>query len=177
MEDARTVQGTTDARTPLLKDDTLESKYDHHCRTLIEKAGHDAALGWAAELCRYLADIPENATKNMDIIDWWSKHATLYPTLAWIAQDICAILASSVPCKHLFSAGAEIATHRWSHLDAERFEELQILKHAWQNSIIDHVDINSKVVMYIYLEEYKELYKIDGEFKEVDLTPLSDIEE
>ncbi|KAN0081296.1 hypothetical protein V8E55_008920 [Tylopilus felleus] len=70
MEDARTVQGTTDARTPLLKDDTLESEYDRHRRTLIEKAGHGAALGWAVELCCYLADIPENTTKNMDIINW-----------------------------------------------------------------------------------------------------------
>lgn len=181
MEDARTVQGTADARTPLLKDGTLESEYDRHRRTLIEKAGHGAALGWAAELRRYLADIPENATKNMDIVDWWSKHATLYPTLARIAQDVCAIPASSVPCERLFSAGAEIATDRRSRLrrsrlGAERFEELQILKHAWRNSIVDHTDINSKVVTDIYLEEYKELYKIDEEFKEVDLT-VTDIEE
>jgi hypothetical protein len=34
----------------------------------------------------------------------------LYPTLGRIALDVLPIQASSVPCKHLFSAGKHIAT-------------------------------------------------------------------
>lgn len=156
---------------PQRDDETLESEYDRHRRTLIEKAGHRATLGWAAELRRYFADLPENVTKSMDIVDWWAKHSTTYPTLARIAQDVCAIPASSVPCERLFSAGAEIATDRRSRLGADKFEELQILKHAWRNSIVDHAGLNSKKVTEVYLQEYRELYKCDKEFDDlVDLT-------
>ena len=50
------------------------------------------------------------------------NHATVYPTLAKIAKDICSVPASSVPCKHLFSTGAEIATDCQACLGAEAFE-------------------------------------------------------
>ncbi|KIK93372.1 hypothetical protein PAXRUDRAFT_126591, partial [Paxillus rubicundulus Ve08.2h10] len=55
-----------------------------------------------------------------------------FPTLACISMDICTIPANSVPCECLFSAGAEIATDCHSQLGAENFEELQVMKHAWQ---------------------------------------------
>jgi hypothetical protein len=174
IEDAHTVrQGTTEFDVDThMRDDMLESEFNRHRRSLIEKAGHGATLGWTAELQRYLADLPEDVMKNMNIVDWWSKHATIYPTLARIAQDICAIPASSVPCECLFSAGAEIATDCRSCLGAEKFEELQILQCMWRRSIVDRAAFNSNEVADIYLQEYKELYKLDKELTmtEVDLT-------
>ena len=95
-------------------DKTLASEYDCHCRWLVENAAHGSILGWAAELCRYLDDLPANVSKGMNVISWWSKQASAYPTLAQITQDICAIPVFSVPCEHLFSAGAEIAIDRQS---------------------------------------------------------------
>lgn len=80
--------------------------------------------------------------------------------------DICAIPATSVPCERLFSAGAEIATDRRSRLGADRFEQLQILKHAWQGQIINAASLNSLEIEDIYLDEYKELFTRDQELVE-----------
>ena len=80
-----------------------------------------------------------------------------------MAQDVCAIPASSVPCEHLFSAGGEIATDQHSRLGSDHFEQLQILKHGWQNTIVDRATINSSHSEDHYLEDFQELYKIDEE--------------
>ena len=63
--------------------------------------------------------------KETDIVTWWvvcisytfilvlkllQAHSNEYLTLARIAMDVCTIPATSVPCEHLFSAGAEVAT-------------------------------------------------------------------
>ena len=51
---------------------TLELEYDrHHCR-LIEQANHDTSMGWANELHRYLTELPNNVSKDMDVMSWWS---------------------------------------------------------------------------------------------------------
>ena len=90
-------------------------------------------------------------------------HTSSYPTLARIAQDICAIPASSVLCEHLFLAGAEIATDRRSRLGSVRFEELQVLKHAWRDSIVSQATMNSQEVLEVFLQEYRELYELEDE--------------
>ncbi|KIK73257.1 hypothetical protein PAXRUDRAFT_21060 [Paxillus rubicundulus Ve08.2h10] len=112
--------------------------------------------GWQVELCQYLRDMPD-VTKGTDIVEWWLKHLTTYPTLAQIARDICAISASSVPCEHLFSAGVEIATDCWLRLGSEKFEELQVLKSAWWDSIIDKAAANTAKIKTVMLREYEEL--------------------
>jgi hAT family C-terminal dimerisation region len=81
-------------------------------------------------------------------------------------MDICAIPATSVPCERLFSAGAEIATDRRSRLGADRFEQLQILKHAWQDQIADAASFNSSEIKDIYLDEFRELFARDQELVE-----------
>ena len=73
-------------------------------------------------------------------------------------MDICAIPAISVPCERLFSLGAEIATDCQSRLGSDRFEQLQILKHAWQDQIVDIASFNSSEIEDVYLDEYKELF-------------------
>ena len=60
-----------------------------------------------------------------------------YPTLCYIAINCLACLASSVPCKQLFSGGGEITTKCHSQLGVARFEELQVMKFAWRNNIRD----------------------------------------
>ena len=71
--------------------------------------------------------------------------------------------ASSVPCERLFSAGAEIATDRRSRLGSGRFEELQIMKHTWNSSLVDHAQVNSCEVENVLLQDFKELYERDVE--------------
>jgi hypothetical protein len=81
-------------------------------------------------------------------------------------MDICAIPATSVPCERLFSAGAEIATDRRSRLGTDRFEQLQILKHAWKGQIVDTASFNSSEIEDIYLDEFRELFVRDQELVE-----------
>ena len=61
----------------------------------------------------------------------------LYPTLARIALDVLPSQASSVPCERLFSNGKLIATDHRARLGSDRFEELQIVKSAWKDVVVD----------------------------------------
>lgn len=76
----------------------------------------------------------------------------LYPTLLRIALDFLACQGSSVPCKHLFSGGGEIATKWRAQLGAEHFEELQVMKFAWKKNIGDLATWNSSQVEEVYDE-------------------------
>ncbi|KIK81224.1 hypothetical protein PAXRUDRAFT_90310, partial [Paxillus rubicundulus Ve08.2h10] len=151
-------------KKPTNKEDSqalqVESEFNRHCCMLVNNAGHQQE-GWASELCRYLGDLLHNVSKDTDMIQWWSKHSSTFPTLACMARDICAIPASSVPCERLFSASAEIATDQQSHLDAEKFEELQVLKSAWQDSVMDFAAANSAHIDEVRLEEFQELLVYD----------------
>ena len=97
------------------------------------------------------------------IVQLVQKHVDIYPTLARIAKDVCTVPATSVPCEHLFSGGSEIATDQRSRLGADKFEHLQVLKHAWRSNIKDHATTNSVAVESIdidpelQLEQFKEL--------------------
>ena len=152
---------------------TLESKFDRHCRSMITQNIGSGGEGWATELHHYLDDLPSDVTKDTNIIEWWvvstnslmfcmsltivQNHTNSYPMLARIAKDVCAVPATSVPCEHLFSGGgAKIATDRRSQLGADKFEHLQVLKHLWHSNVIDRATINLQDVE-VQLEEFKEL--------------------
>ena len=79
------------------------------------------------------------------------------------SHKMSAIPASLVPCEQLFSADAEIATDRRSRLGSIWFEELQVLKHAWRNSVVSLATINSQDIQEVYLQEYCELYELEEE--------------
>jgi hypothetical protein len=46
------------------------SEFDRHRQTLVAQE-EDQEEGWAAELRRYLKDMPANVSKETDIIEWW----------------------------------------------------------------------------------------------------------
>jgi hypothetical protein len=46
-------------------------------------------------------------------------------------------------------------------LEAEYFEQLQVLKFAWHKSVLDHAATNSLMVKDVLLEEFKELHLDD----------------
>jgi len=49
-----------------------ESEFDRHRRSLVtQSAQTDDTGGWAAELRRYLADLPVDVKKDSDIVKWW----------------------------------------------------------------------------------------------------------
>jgi hypothetical protein len=87
-----------------------------------------------------------------------------------IAKDVCAILATSIPCERLFSNGAEITTNHHNRLGVEWFEQLQVLKHAWHHEIINQAMLNSTFIEEISLEHFKDCliwddkqYDLEGE--------------
>jgi hAT family C-terminal dimerisation region len=97
------------------------------------------------------------------------KHARMYPTLVRIALDVCPVPASSVPCERLFSGGGETATDNRARLGAERFEQVQVMKHVWRNSIVDFAATNSDIFEDVFLEDFHELYRIDNKLAEWDI--------
>ena len=137
----------------------LKSEFDrHHCELLQQASVWLDSGGWKTELRCYLNDIPTDVLKETNIVTWWAVHISYtfilvlkllqahsneYPTLARIAMDVCAIPATFVPCECLFSAGAEVATDRRSHLGADKFEQLQMLKHTWCDNVVDTTRLNS----------------------------------
>jgi hypothetical protein len=80
--------------------------------------------------------------------------------------------ASSVACEQLFSSGGEITTKWRAQLGAERFEELQIMKCAWRNNILDCASSNSAYVEEVNddMKEYEDLLAADKELGEWDQT-------
>lgn len=81
---------------------------------------------------------------------------------------MCVIPATLVPCKWLFLAGAEIATDHQSCLGPDKFKQLQILKHTWQNHIVDAISMNLGDTAEIYLNEFQELLQRDQELSDWD---------
>ncbi|KIK94315.1 hypothetical protein PAXRUDRAFT_143116 [Paxillus rubicundulus Ve08.2h10] len=133
----------------------IESEFDHHQQILIKQASHKGmqTMGWPTELHHYLNDLPCDVMKDMDIVQWCSEHASKYPTLTKIVQDISAI---------------PIASDCRSCLGAEKFEEIQVLKHAWYPTIVDHARVNSTQVEVVQMEEFKELFAADKGLTQLD---------
>ena len=145
--------------------DSLLSKYDRHHQMLISQ---EADEEWSSELWHYLKEVPADVTRTMDIVKWWLDHAKVYPMLACIALDILPMQASSIPCEQVFSAAKLIATDRCAWLLPAIFEELQVLKFAWHDTLSDWAGLNSDEV-----EEVDEIDKMstyhlaeDNELKE-----------
>ena len=42
------------------------------------------------------------APRNSNILEWWRKHETIYPTLANTEKDVLSTLATSVPIEWFF---------------------------------------------------------------------------
>jgi hypothetical protein len=86
--------------------------------------------------------------------------------------DFLPCQASSVACKHLFSAGGKIATKQCAQLGFEWFKEPQLMKFAWRNRIDDLASYNSEQVEEINdgMKEYQDFLAADQELEEWDVT-------
>ncbi len=74
----------TRSRTKAADSRVDESEFDRHRRTLLQESRGYNGGGWAAELRRYLSDLPADVEKDTDIIQWWQVRATLSLPLAFI---------------------------------------------------------------------------------------------
>jgi hypothetical protein len=79
--------------------------------------------------------------------------------------DVLTCQASSVPCERLFSAGKQVATERRSRLGSDRFEQLLVMKSAWQGTLVDWAAVNSDSIEEVDLNEYNDLLEADNDAK------------
>jgi hAT family C-terminal dimerisation region len=78
------------------------------------------------ELVRYCLGSME--LDGIDILGYWKRNETAYPTLAMMACDIFAMPVSAVPFESCFSLANRILTDKHSRLGAKTFERLICLK-------------------------------------------------
>jgi hypothetical protein len=157
-----TVMPAVPAPTPSMSSLT---GFDQHRQTLVARGEE----GWVAELGRYLCDLPQDATPDMDVVEYWQDNHRIYPTLGRMALDFLPCQASSVACERLFSASKQVATDRRARLGAQRFEELQLMKFAWRHAVVDIAAWNSDEVEQVDVEEYKDLLVADVDQATLDL--------
>ena len=70
---------------------------------------------------------------------------------------ILGVPASSVPCEHLFLAGKLITTDGRSCLGSDHFEELQIMRSAWKEDVVDWATLNTGDVEEVQIHDFKTL--------------------
>lgn len=63
--------------------------------------------------------------------------------LARITLDNLAVPASSVPCEQLFSSAKLIVNDHCARLGPKTFEQIQILKSAWKDKVLDFARYNA----------------------------------
>jgi hAT family C-terminal dimerisation region len=66
---------------------------------------------------------------GIDILDYWKRNETAYPTLAMMARDIFVVPVSTVPSESCFSSANMILTDKQSRLGVKTFERLVCLKY------------------------------------------------
>jgi len=84
--------------------------------------------------------------------------------LARIALDVLPSQASSVPCERVFSGSKLTSTDRRARLKAEVFEQLQVLKAAWRDGIVDHAKLNADQTEHV-LDEFEDMFLVDEELR------------
>jgi hypothetical protein len=57
-------------------DDELDHEFAHYRQSLVSGSGNEE--GWAAELRRYLNDMPANVNKDMDLVSYWQVHKIIH---------------------------------------------------------------------------------------------------
>ena len=66
--------------------------------------------------------------ESVDVLDYWKRCASTYPTLAMMARDIFAVPVSTVSSESCFSSANRILTDKRSRLGPKVFERLVCLK-------------------------------------------------
>ncbi|CAD6340983.1 unnamed protein product [Miscanthus lutarioriparius] len=93
----------------------------------ISRMGHlneQASRQKSTELDNYLEDGLVPRKDDFDILNWWMCHATKYPALAAIVQDILAMPASAVQSAAAFTSSGPVIPKHHSMLSIKTIEAL-----------------------------------------------------
>jgi hAT family C-terminal dimerisation region len=61
---------------------------------------------------------------QIDILEYWKRNATVYPTLAMMARDVFTVSVSTVPSELCFSSINMILTDKHTKLGSKLFNQL-----------------------------------------------------
>ena len=67
-----------------------------------------------------------DATKDENILSWWTKNKHNFPTLSKFARKYLAIPASSTKSERVFSTGGKVVTVKRSRLEPYMVEQLVV---------------------------------------------------
>ena len=67
--------------------------------------------------------------KHVDILDWWRRHETMFPTIARLARRYLACPAAQSFQERVFSGAKVVMNAKRTNLKAKTFEQLTILRH------------------------------------------------
>jgi hypothetical protein len=112
MNQPRVGSVSSDAALDVDDNDPLDDWDEHLSRQL------------SSELDDYLGEVLAPRTEDFDILDWWMKHTTHYPTLAAIARDVLAMPASAVQSEAAFSSSGPVIPKHQSTLSIKTIEAL-----------------------------------------------------
>jgi hypothetical protein len=73
------------------------------------------------EVNRYLEE--EILSKHKDPLKWWADHAALFPNLNYVVQNKFGTVATSVPCKRVFSKTGILISERRNRLSLEKVKK------------------------------------------------------
>lgn len=94
----------------------------------------NAPSTWRNELTKYYES--PRVPRNINILDWWKTHESVYPNLARMARDILSILASSGPVERLFSECALVMTTKRTSLKCKNLKNLVCIN-SWSRSSLN----------------------------------------
>ncbi|KAG6872994.1 hypothetical protein C0995_004370 [Termitomyces sp. Mi166 len=162
---------------PYYKLDYIQMEWGSEEEQRAEIATDIVALCWMlitkdeAEMHSYLKNVCWDVTKDTNPVVFWSNNKNIHPTVAHIALNVLPAQAFS----------KQTATNCHAQLGPVILEQLQILKAAWRNDIVDLARQNAEEIEVVYenedtLKVYQTLLKedVDLEAFKKELDDLSD---
>jgi len=67
-----------------------------------------------------------------DPLKWWKEHGYNYPNLSILARQKCCSMATSVPCKRVFSKAGFVFNERRSRLKPAKVNQILFLNHHYK---------------------------------------------
>jgi hypothetical protein len=74
------------------------------------------------------------APVEVDILQWWKDHESVYPNLSRMAYDSLSIPAMSAECERVFSSTKRLIDDDRGRLNAETIEACQCNKYWMEHS-------------------------------------------
>ncbi len=91
------------------------------------------------------SQLPEE-NSDIDPIEWWKKHETIYPCLSKYAFDVLCVTATSVPSEQIFSKAGIIITKRRNRLSDNTIRSVMCL-----NSYYSNFKLNNNYFVFHFL--------------------------